>query len=151
MIKKKKKAIKQNWSLWRFHSTVGRTNLMIKEGESPSHRKTSQKVPRHSDWSRKHSSWRNSSILTVSLFSHFYYFLPLQFSSPAKPSSPNDLLLSFFFSSLFSSFYDIQPDFMAFVASSYRDSFEPLPTPVPFQSLDSIPTYKNDIKESGMT
>lgn len=40
--------------------------------------------------------------------------------------------------------------FMALV-SSYRDSFEPLPTPVPFQSLDSMPTYKNDIKESGIT
>lgn len=34
---------------------------------------------------------------------------------------------------------------------TYLDSFEPFPTPVPFQSLDSIPTYKNDINESGIT
>lgn len=33
----------------------------------------------------------------------------------------------------------------------YLDSFEPFPTPVPFQSLDNIPTYKNDINESGIT
>lgn len=34
---------------------------------------------------------------------------------------------------------------------AYLDSFEPFPTPVPFHSLDSIPTYKNDISESGIT
>lgn len=34
---------------------------------------------------------------------------------------------------------------------SYLDSFEPFPTPVPFQSLDSIPTYKKDINVSGIT
>lgn len=33
----------------------------------------------------------------------------------------------------------------------YLDSFEPFPTPVPFQSLESIPTYKNDISDSGIT
>lgn len=34
---------------------------------------------------------------------------------------------------------------------SYLDSFEPFPPGPVLQSLDSMPTYKNDINESGIT
>lgn len=34
---------------------------------------------------------------------------------------------------------------------SYLDSFEPFPPGPVLQSLDSIPTYKNDINDSGIT
>ena len=43
--------------------------------------------------------------------------------------------------------------FLQFSSGSYLDSFDPLPPPgTPLlQSLDSIPTYKNEINDSGIT